>query len=397
MYLPQQRLLAASLLLLSSASCFAQQADVQKQVAAHAGNAQKYLSEKRPDLAIPELQALVSIEPQNADAQANLGVLLFFQNDYPNAIVHMKAALAVQPDLMKIRGLLGIAEGNTGDSAAATEDLAATFPQLQDLKFKRQIGLKLIELYTAAEDLEKAASVVAQLRREFPEDKEVIYASYRIYSQLVSESILSLSFVDPNSAQMHQVLAHEEARQGKTNEAIAQYRQAIAIDPRLPGIHFELAELLNTSADTRMKQEALQEYLLALKENPLDVKSQSRLGDVYLQQSDLKQAFSYYSQALALQPNNPDANFGLAKTLIAMGQENKALPILEHVVQIDPTNATAHYRLSALYRKQGRSEEAKHELDEFLKYKQMKEKLRALYKEMQVQPDEIHDDEKAQN
>lgn len=395
----QQRCLSTAvfLLFLNTLFCFAQQGDVQHQAAMHAENAQKYLREKRPDLAIPELQAAVASDPKNVDAQANLGVLLFFQKDYSGAIPHMKAALAIQPDLSKIRGLLGIAEGSAGDSAAAAEDMAASFPNLQDLKFKRQVGLKLIELYTATEDLEKAASVIAQLRHDFPEDEEIIYASYRIYSQQVSESILSLSLVNPNSAQMHQILAHEESRQGKTNNAIAQYRQAIAIDPHLPGIHFELAELLNTSADKQMKQEALQEYLRALKENPLDVKTQSRLGDIYLQQGDLKQAADYYSKALALQPNSAEANFGLAKTFIAMNQESKALPILEHAVQLDPTNATAHYRLSTLYRKQGRSDDAKRELDAFLRYKELKEKLRALYKEMQVQPDEIRDDEKVEN
>lgn len=395
----QQRCLstAAFLLFLNAVFCFAQQGDVQQQAAVHAENAQKYLKEKRPDLAVPELEAVVAIDPKNVDAQANLGVLLFFQKDYAGAIPHMKAALEIQPDLSKIRGLLGIAEGSAGDSAAATEDMAASFPNLQDLKFKRQVGLKLVELYGATEDLAKAADVIAQLRHDFPEDEEIIYAAYRIYSQQVSESILSLSLVNPKSAQMHQILAHEESRQGKTNDAIAQYRQAIAIDPHLPGIHFELAELLNTSADKQMKQEALREYLQALKENPLDVKTQSRLGDIYLQQGDLKQAAAYYSKALALQPNSAEANFGLAKTFIAMDQESKALPILEHAVQIDPTNATAHYRLSALYRKQGRSDDAKRELDAFLRYKELKEKLRALYKEMQVQPDEIHDDEKVEN
>jgi hypothetical protein len=34
------------------------------------------------DLAIPELHALVALEPKNSDAQGNLGILLFFRGDY---------------------------------------------------------------------------------------------------------------------------------------------------------------------------------------------------------------------------------------------------------------------------------------------------------------------------
>ena len=58
----------------------------------------------------------------------------------------------------------------------------------------------------------------------------------------------------------------------------------------------------------------------------------------------------------------------------------------ERVVQLDPTNSAAHFRLSTLYREQGRTADAKHEVDEYKKYKEMKEKLQGIYKEMQVQP-----------
>jgi tetratricopeptide (TPR) repeat protein len=384
-------------LLLGASFCFAQTSEAtHQQIQDHTRKAQAYLNEKRPDLAIPELQALVALDPQNVDAQANLGVLLFFRSDYVNAIPAMKAALKIQPDLAKIQGLLGIAEKNTGDSYDARNDLEKSFPQLQDEKFKRQVGLQLIELNSAAGDLDKAAVVVSQLRHSYPEDKEILYAAYRVYSDLAGESMLSLSIVDPNSAQMHQVMAHEEARQGNNSGAIAQYRKAYALDPHLPGIHFELAEALDAAGDIKLHEEALQEYLEAVKANPLDVKAQCRLGDIYAQKGDAARAQSYYVKAVAQQPENAEANLGLAKALLTLNQKKEALPILERAVQLDPTNAAAHYRLSVLYREEGRGEDAKRELDMFLKYREMKEKLRGIYKEMQIEDKHIHNDEKSE-
>jgi Flp pilus assembly protein TadD len=76
-----------------------------------------------------------------------------------------------------------------------------------------------------------------------------------------------------------------------------------------------------------------------------------------------------------------------------MNQADKALPLLEDTVKLEPTNATAHYRLAALYRKIGRADDAKREADLYQKFKDMKEKLRTLYKELQVQPKEIRADE----
>jgi Flp pilus assembly protein TadD len=94
-----------------------------------------------------------------------------------------------------------------------------------------------------------------------------------------------------------------------------------------------------------------------------------------------------------LQPADADAKLGLAKTLIEMNQTDKALALLEETVQLEPTNATAHYRLATLYRKMGRADDAKREMELYKKFKEMKEKLNALYKELQVQPKEIRADE----
>ena len=108
----------------------------QDQIAAHSRLAQQYLNQKRPDLAIPELQAVVSLDPRNLDAQANLGVLLFFQGDYAKAKPHLRAALEMQPNLAKIEALLGMAEKRTGDSASARTHLETSFAAVDEAKIK---------------------------------------------------------------------------------------------------------------------------------------------------------------------------------------------------------------------------------------------------------------------
>ena len=100
-----------------------------------------------------------------------------------------------------------------------------------------------------------------------------------------------------------------------------------------------------------------------------------------------------YSRAVQLQPADADARLGLAKTLIEMNQQDKAQSLLEQTVQLEPTNAIAHYRLATLYREKGRMEDARRELELYKKYKDLKEKLRGVYKELQVQPSEIQPDE----
>jgi tetratricopeptide (TPR) repeat protein len=354
----------------------------QQEIESHSRKAAEYLKQNRPDLAVPEFKAVVALDPKNVDARGNIGVLLFFQGDYTKAIPELRAALKLRPALSKIQALLGIAEKRTGDSNAARHDLEEAFPKVQDEKIRIETGMELIEIYTGTENLDKAAAVVSDLRNLDPTNEAVLYTSYRIYSDLAAESLLSLSVVNPNSARLHQAMAHELAKRGNTAEAIENYRAALKIDPQLPGLHFELAEMLSTLSTTPGRQEAEKEYEAALEANPSDEQAECRLGDIALQKDDLKEAGQRYSRALQLQPNDPEADIGMAKVFMSMDQPQKAEPLLQQALKLDPTNVLAHFRLSAVYRQTGRPADAKHELEEYQKYKEMKEKLRTIYSDL---------------
>lgn len=385
--------IALLLLLLASAIAAGQATPGTEQFSAHMHRAQAYLEQNSPAKAIPELRAAVSINPGDADAQGNLGVLLFFQGNSTEAIPHLRAALEAKPDLAKIQGLLGLAEVRTGRYDDARKDLEVAFPQIAEVPVKVQVGLELVSLYTQAEDLASAVPVLTKLRDSTPDNPEVLYAAYRTYTDLAGEAMLTLSIQAPNSAQMHQMMAHEATRAGKSNDAIAQYRKAIAISPHLPGVHFELAELLHTSQDAGVKEEAEREYQIAYQENPNDARLLSRLGDLESQKGNVEQARSEYSEALKLQPTDADALLGLAKSLIDLDKFDEALPLLQQSIQQEPTNASAHYMLARIYQKQGRTDDAKREVELYKKLKDLKEKLRAEYKDLMIVPSEISADE----
>lgn len=376
-------------LLLSSCLCLAQDTTgTQQQIADHNRKIQQYLQEKKPDLAIPELQALVALDPNNTDARGNLGVLLFFKGDCANAVPQLRAATSLRTGLWRIDVLLSICEKRQGDMATARADLENAFPHLDDEKLRLQAGMELIEIYSGTGDLDKAAGVVTVLREHDPANLDVLYTAYRIYADLAGEAMLSISLVDPDSEQMHRVIAHEETRQGNNAGAIAQYRKAIALNPKLPGIHFELAELLYASQDESEKKEAEQEYHAVLAENHDDEKTVRKLAEIDAAKGNTQQALKGFTRAVQLQPSDTDARLGLAKALIEMNQLDEAQALLEETVQQEPSNAIAHYRLATLYRKMGRMDDAKREVEAYKRYKDMKEKLRVLYKELQIQPKE---------
>lgn len=380
-YLALPLLLAAPCALAQAAS-----SSTASQIARHSQKAQQYLREKRPDLAIPELKAVVHLDPDNLEAEANLGVLLYFQGDYAGANQALRKALEIHPDIPKLQALLGMSEERSGDPGDAMKDLAASFPQLHEKKIEMEAGLSLIHLYQVNDNLAPAADVVRQLQKLEPGNPQLIYVAYRLYSDLAGEQMLNLSLVAPDSAQMHAAMAYEDAIQNNNEAAIEQYRKALAIDPKLPGAEFALAQLLQNANDVKQQQEAASIYAAALKANPYDEPSAVALGDMNLTQGNFKIAQSYYNRALNIDPDDADANFGLAKALIGMNESKQALPILEKSIQLDPTNASAHFRLATLYRQEGREQDARKQLEIFQRLRKLKDKLSDLYKQMRMQP-----------
>jgi cytochrome c-type biogenesis protein CcmH/NrfG len=198
--------------------------------------------------------------------------------------------------------------------------------------------------------------------------------------------MLALSLVDPNSAEMHQVMGHEALRYGDFPGAIAQYREAIKINSKLSGIHLELADALNNSTNPTIKNQAEGEYKLAVQLNPRDERALCRLADIESEHGDVDKAFADYTSATELAPADIDAQLGLAKTLLLMRKPDEAQPILEKVLKLEPENDLAHYQLSRVYWQKGRKDDANREVELYKKYKAMKQKLRDLYKQMRITP-----------
>jgi Tfp pilus assembly protein PilF len=381
------RLIVSVALFAWSALLFAQSSgNMQQQIESHSRQAQQYLQEKRPDLAVGELKAILAIDPGNVDARSNLGVLEYFQGQYAKAALDLRLAVNANPHLLKLKALLGMSEKRLGETAKSQADLENAFPGLAEQKLKISAGLELIEVDYALGDLGKAAEVVNVLRRLEPTNVAILYTAHRIYSSLSDETMLSLAMVAPDSARMQQIMAHELARQGKDDAAMADYRAALKIDPSLADVHYELAEMLYAQSSAGAAGEAEKEYKAALAGNPFDEKSECRLGDIALRRPDMKTAAVYYGRALEMQPNDPDANLGMAKVLMAIHQPRSAERYLERAVHLEPFNPAARYHLMVLYRELGRPDDSRRELAEFEKLKAMKSRLGDLYKEMRLQP-----------
>jgi tetratricopeptide (TPR) repeat protein len=359
-------------------------ASKEQQARQHIQASQRYLQQQRPDLAIPELQKAVALEPQNVDARGNLGVLLFFRGDYGGAVPELRVAVKLKPELWKLQGLLGLAELRTGAIEAGNADLESALPHLTEQKFKTEVGNALVTSYTSTGDTEKAAAIVSQLLADQPTNTELLYSSYRLYSDLTDKALVTMALTDPDGALMHEMMGRELARHGDEAQAIVNLREALKINPHLPSAHFELGELLYNSTNDTSKAQAEPEFQAAIADNPADEQAHLMMGEAAAKRGDTKTAFTEDSKAVELQPNDADALVELGKILMTMNENDKAQEMFERAVKADPTNTVARYRLSVLYRRQGKTSEADQQMTEYKKYKDMKSKLEKIFHDMRM-------------
>src|SRR5260370_8154429 len=103
----------------------------QQQIELHRKQAQVYLGENKLDLAIGEFKAIIAIALKNVDARGNLGVILFFQGSYADAIPQLRAALKLQATLWKIQALLAIADTPPRATRTAPAPSKTPFPHIK--------------------------------------------------------------------------------------------------------------------------------------------------------------------------------------------------------------------------------------------------------------------------
>jgi tetratricopeptide (TPR) repeat protein len=351
------------------------------EVRAHLARAQQALASKQLDSAIQEFNAVLALDPNNVEARGNLGVVQFLGGKYAEASQNLRAALTLQPSLWKVQAILGLCEKVQGKLDSARALLEKSVSHLsQDPKLQIRAGLALVEIDYQRRDLEKALGVLSMLQSTDPTDADVLYVVYRIHTDLATQARQTLALVAPDSARMHQLLAQHLINEGDASRAVTQYREALRIDPRLPGAHFELGEaILQATSFEAAHQEAQKEFEAALALNPRDAKSECRLGGIANLRADYNSALEHYLHAAELDPTDAEAQIGVGTVLMSFGQPDKALGHLLDAVRLDPSNAAVHYRLSQLYRQLGRTADAEQEYSKFKQLREAEERLGSAY------------------
>jgi tetratricopeptide (TPR) repeat protein len=122
------------------------------------------------------------------------------------------------------------------------------------------------------------------------------------------------STIIDNNWEAHARLGLVFSKEGRLDEAISQYREALRLKPNDADAHYDLANALYRK---RLWDEAIGQYREDLKLSPDDPEGHNNLGVVLFQKGNLNEAITQFQEALRLKPDYANAQKNLATAMAA--------------------------------------------------------------------------------
>jgi tetratricopeptide (TPR) repeat protein len=145
------------------------------------------------------------------------------------------------------------------------------------------------------------------------------------------------------------------ARQKRYDEAITYFQQAIRDRPKYVSPHKNLAKAY---WDLGRDEDADREYRLAVELAPLSVAARNEYGKFLLDHGRPEEAFEHYTQSAQADPN-AEALVHLAQILAAKGNHGSAQEAYREAIALEPFDSRARFGLAALDEHAGRLNEAR--------------------------------------
>ncbi len=212
-------------------------------------------------------------------------------------------------------------------------------------------------------DTAAVVNALGLLRRDFPDDPEVLYTAARIYGQFADRAARELADRFPKSPQVGRLNAEALESKQMWKEAIEAYRNILAQDPKVTGVHFRIASiLLDTSSSAESTAEAKKELEAELEINPNNAAAVFALGEVARRAGAWEEAIQLFTRATKLDAGFFEAYHALGMSLNAAGKYADAIAPLERYAKGVPDDPAGHYQLAIAYSRTGNKAAADREL-----------------------------------
>ncbi|MFQ6114341.1 MAG: tetratricopeptide repeat protein, partial [bacterium] len=268
--------------------------------------------------------------------QYSLGIENHWNANFEEARLYYESALQIDSTFTAAKASLGIINFEKFDREKGKKLLAEAVLSVDDLTDREKYSILAFHTRTVENDLEKAINYLKMLL--------VLYPDYEA---------------------AHNNLGWYFSQMGQYEDAIAEYKKALRINPYLMltynGLNwtylYNLGEL--DSALVWCKRQ--------ITYNDRYASAYNNLGWAYLGKDSLEQAAQAFKKALELDPKHILVMFRLSDTYRLQGLYQEAVRPLQRIIEIDSTESWAKYQLGLLYQLLGDEKTARQYFKRFHK------------------------------
>ncbi len=317
----------------------------------------------REKIAVQTFESVLRLNPNHPQTIINLGLLYHTVGNFPLAIIFLEKANLIQPDNYDILFKLAVSLYKTKNLNRAKQILETINPANRSSRSFYYLGL-------IAYNQNSDALAVQQFENALALEPGLADANFML------GEIMSRHFDYVGAKGFYQRAIQADRlkpvyliRLGGTLLFLKDYSGSLDIFteaakrfPEIPEIRYFLAIAERTNGNFDLALVAVQQAIL-LKPRYADALALS--GAIRFDKNELGTAEKDLRRAIALSPNNFNANNDLGRLLIKQQRFSEALPIFERAAIIDPTKPDVHYQLFLIYSRLKLKAEADQELTIF--------------------------------
>lgn len=312
----------------------------------------RYKAKKEYDTAFGLLQHCLAINPSAASALYEISQYYLFLKMVPQGQEALEQAVANAPDNYwygQALASLYQQQSKQEEAIALLEDMATRFPA----KLEPLYGL--LDLYNQKENYDKVISTLNRIEGKTGKNEQITMEKFRIYLQMKDNKkafneIESLVQEYPMDMRYQVILGDVYLENGKKEEAYDIYKKVLAAEPGNPMALFSLASYYEQTGQKELYEQQLDTLLLTPKvptETKLEIMRQFIVRSQQADKADKDslRIISLFDRMMQLNMDDAQIPMLYAQYLLAKEQQEKAIPVLQQVVQIEPANKAARLML----------------------------------------------------
>ena len=295
------------------------------------------------------LQHCLDIHPNAASALYEVSQYYMFLHQVPQGQEALEKAVANAPDnYWYSQGLASLYQQQNELDKAVTllEQMVVRFPAKQDPLFN------LLDLYGRQEKYDEVISTLNRLEKRMGKNEQLSMEKFRIYLQMKDDKkafqeIESLVQEYPMDMRYQVILGDVYLQNGKKQEAYDVYQKVLAAEPDNPMAIFSMASYYKQTGQEELYQQQLDTLLLNKKVTPDTKVGVMRQMIVENEQADKDstQIIALFDRIMKQEQDDPQIPMLYAQYLLSKKMESESVPVLEQVVDLDPTNKAARMML----------------------------------------------------